>query len=710
MKHCLSDSLRCAAAVWVFWLTALLSPPVATGAGIVYEYDDAGRLVETSAATGSQTSYTLDPAGNHKVSETTIGAPWNLSRPTVPQNVHAQALATGVVQLTWSASSATAPATIRRYKIYRGPTAEATIQIDTSSTAAFTDTSTTAGTTYWYQVESIDSVGLNSGRSAAVTTTSTAPDTSAPSAPGNLRVEGNVLPGDVTLRWDASSDTGGSGLAGYKLTRYPSNPPLEIDIPVLAGQNVTTYRDVGEFSGAISYQLRAYDGVGNVSGYSNSLQVTVPSRGQTPYNLRTTTVTATQVAIAWDGQAAEFTVRRNGQIIGTAASNTYVDNSVSPSTSYTYTVQVSFDPNTGEWASLLSDELPVATPALEWIPLTNSSLIVLPEHAGAYGCSQSSPQDYPNVWLECHLTGSNAYVYYYDVTVNEFASGYRRNSSGQLEVHHQYYGVVPVDTTAPLPATGLNVTRVSATQVNLSWYGGSDVGVVASSGLAGYHIYRNGTHIASTTQTSYADSGVATDYSYSVASYDNAQNVSAQTGAQQPADGAPPYPPTGLAVTEPSVNQVQLTWNATTDVGSAGLAGYKVYRWGVEVATVGGTSYSESVAAGTQYSYTVRAYDSLGNLSGDSNTATITTSSPPQWITLTDSSLNVLPAHAGTYACWSYYYSNGDADIGCRIVSSGVTVYYYYVYYPGWETDMAPGYRLNNGALEAQSHLYGVNP
>ena len=58
-----------------------------------------------------------------------------------------------------------------------------------------------------------------------------------------------------------------------------------------------------------------------------------------------------------------------------------------------------------------------------------------------------------------------------------------------------------------------------------------------------------------------------------------------------------------------------------------GVTGYKVYRGGTEIASLGNmTSYTDTTVAGsTTYSYTVRAVDAAGNLSDPSNTATTTT-------------------------------------------------------------------------------------
>ena len=93
-------------------------------------------------------------------------------------------------------------------------------------------------------------------------------------------------------------------------------------------------------------------------------------------------------------------------------------------------------------------------------------------------------------------------------------------------------------------------------------------------------------------------------------------------------DPTPPSAPTNLIAIANSQTQVNLTWTASTD--NVGVAGYRIIRNGSQIGTSSIASYSDTtVAAGTTYSYLVRAYDAAGNVSADSNTATVTTPSAP---------------------------------------------------------------------------------
>ena len=81
----------------------------------------------------------------------------------------------------------------------------------------------------------------------------------------------------------------------------------------------------------------------------------------------------------------------------------------------------------------------------------------------------------------------------------------------------------PSDTTPPSVPTNLSASVVSSSQINLSWTASTD-----NVGVAGYQVFRNGSQIAATSATSYADFGLSpsTTYSYTVAAYDAAGNVS----------------------------------------------------------------------------------------------------------------------------------------------------------------------------------------
>ncbi len=78
----------------------------------------------------------------------------------------------------------------------------------------------------------------------------------------------------------------------------------------------------------------------------------------------------------------------------------------------------------------------------------------------------------------------------------------------------------PPDTTPPAQVTGLTVTTVSSTQLDLSW------NAVSDPDLSYYNIYRDGVLIATTTATTYSDTGLtpSTTYTYEVSAVDTSGN------------------------------------------------------------------------------------------------------------------------------------------------------------------------------------------
>jgi parallel beta-helix repeat protein len=91
-------------------------------------------------------------------------------------------------------------------------------------------------------------------------------------------------------------------------------------------------------------------------------------------------------------------------------------------------------------------------------------------------------------------------------------------------------------------------------------------------------------------------------------------------------DNDPPTAPTGLTAINVTHNQIDLTWNASTD--NFGVTGYAIYRDGVLLETVNGTTtifQDSTVHPDTTYSYAVEAFDVAGNHSGQSALLQITT-------------------------------------------------------------------------------------
>src|SRR4051794_7007290 len=124
------------------------------------------------------------------------------------------------------------------------------------------------------------------------------------------------------------------------------------------------------------------------------------------------------------------------------------------------------------------------------------------------------------------------------------------------------------DTTAPSTPGNLTSPSHTASSVSLSWAASTD-----NVGVTGYQIFRNGTQVATSTTTSYTNSGLAasTSYSFTVKAVDAAGNVSAaSTPSRHPAppawgDTTPPSTPGNLTSPSHTSSSVSLSWSASTD-------------------------------------------------------------------------------------------------------------------------------------------------
>ncbi len=176
------------------------------------------------------------------------------------------------------------------------------------------------------------------------------------------------------------------------------------------------------------------------------------------------------------------------------------------------------------------------------------------------------------------------------------------------------------DVTAPsVPTNVVAFAPNGSTRVQLSWAASTDNGT-----LAGYGVYRGGIRIANLSAASLAftDTTLAFGtYVYTVDALDAAGNRSAvSAGAtailSATIDTSAPTLPTRLAaLNSPDIHgrDVRLTWTGSTD--NIGVTGYAIYRNGVRVGSVNGTTlaFVDPGLTPQTCTYTIDAFDTRGN-------------------------------------------------------------------------------------------------
>jgi chitodextrinase len=178
----------------------------------------------------------------------------------------------------------------------------------------------------------------------------------------------------------------------------------------------------------------------------------------------------------------------------------------------------------------------------------------------------------------------------------------------------------------PPSAPTLTAGSVTSTSVSLSWTGATD-----NVGVTGYQVRRDGTVVGTVTGTTFTDTAVpAGSHAYAVTARDAAGNESVTSNTVTVGVGctdcAAPSTPTGLAVPAITTTSISLSWNAATD--NVGVTGYQVFRNGTQVASLAGTTFTDTGLVSGSYTYTVKARDAAGNVSPASAPLTATTATP----------------------------------------------------------------------------------
>ena len=167
--------------------------------------------------------------------------------------------------------------------------------------------------------------------------------------------------------------------------------------------------------------------------------------------------------------------------------------------------------------------------------------------------------------------------------------------------------------TGITPPSNLATSNLAQRSVTLSWS-------EATTNVAGYHLYRGGKQVGTSSTTTFAYSSLSCGSSYTlgVSAYDSVGHSSTitKTSATTAAcvDTTAPSMPTGLATSNVGQTSATLSWNPSSD--GVGVAGYRLYAGGATAGTTTATPYAfTALSCSSVYSLGVAAYDAAGNTS-----------------------------------------------------------------------------------------------
>lgn len=571
-----------------------------------------GTVLTVTGLTDATTYYFDVEAMNGAGMSSTSAAASALTIPGIPRSV--QAYGGGEqVQVQWLAPLGGGATT---YVVSRGLTSGGPYgPVATTAALNATDTGLGDGVVYYYVVQAGNASGLSPDSLEAWAQT-------IPTAPVGLSAVGATQ--EAYLSWSAAV-----GATGYVLLRSTVSGGPYAPVATVA---TTSDLDTGLLPATTYYYVvRAADGSGTSGNSSQVAALTIPA----PPTGVTATGGSLVVSLSWTGSAGatSYDVFRSTSpggpfsSIGTTGSTSYVDNSVSAGTWYFYVVEAG---NASGWSPDSSQASTVTIPpaptifSASWGGWSGGYGQVNVSYGGGLGAtdyvigrSLSSGGPYSAVatgnfsFGDYHDTGLAPGTTYYYVVWAVDASGTSPSSPEASAL------------TAPAAPLGLTATG-GVLVVTLAWN--------ASTSAVSYAILRSTgsgySQIATTTSTTFADTGVTsgTWYSYEV----DAVNASGSSPDSSAASAwTAPAPPAGV-VAAGAPSGALVSW-----IGSSTATGYVVLRSlasGGPYAPAGtttGVSFSDTgLISNTTYYYVVEASSSSGT-SGPSLVAGAETSSDP---------------------------------------------------------------------------------
>ena len=536
------------------------------------------------------------------------------SAPGKPTGLTATADGQTEIDLSWTAPSDDGGAAITGYRIEVSTNGSSWSDLvaDTKSTSArYSHTGLTAGSTRHYRVSAINSEGTGPASDSDSATTEQVVPGSPDLVVVNTLAAANVSPGH-SLSLNATVRNQGDGASTSTTLRYYfSSDPTITTSDTEAGTN-------------------EIDSIVPSGNERNAIAVTVPSiPGKYYYGACVDAVTGESDATNNCSTATEVTVRvvnRPPQVVGDVD-----DKVVKEGESFTVDLSSLFTDPDGD--DITSYGFTFRTSGiLTGIASNKSGILSLSAVNIGETIVAVDARDSNGTWSSLEDL--------FKVTVTAAQSA-----------------------TAPGSPTGLTAAADGQTEIDLSWTAPSDDGGAAITGYK-IEVSNNGSSWSDlaadtgSTSASYSHTGLTagTTRHYRVSAINSAgtgpvSNTDSATTDAATAPGAP----TGLTATADGQTEIDLSWNAPADDGGAAITGYKIEvstngsSWSDLAADTGSTSASYShtgLTAGTTRHYRVSAINSAGTgpVSNTDSATTDAASAPDLTVdapTVNDSTLDV---------------------------------------------------------------------
>ncbi len=553
-----------------------------------------------------------------------------------PSSLTATAASASQINLSWTDNSTGETG----FNIYRSLGSCSSFSFLTNVAAnstSYIDSSLLQGTTYCYYVKAYTAYI----ESSASNNSSAATTLPAPSVLGCVTQSAS----QINLTWTDNSD----GESGFKIER--ASPSCSgFSLIHTTGGNAVSYSDT-DLSQNTTYCYRVYAYTSyTTSSYSNTPSCTTSNPPAAPSNL-TATASATsssQINLSWsDNSTSEtgFRLRRatgsscdsSSPIALTVGANvtSTSDTGLSQGTKYCYVAcAYNADGEACSSSSTATTSLPAPTnAAFGTIGPTSMTITWTDNSTGETGFKvERAIGSCASGFSQIGTASANA-TSYNDATLSCSGATYdtycHRVRAYTSDKDSDYSTISSVKATLPCPASSLNSSIISASQIDLSWNdnSGNETGfkIDRKTGVEGTYSLL-ATKSANT--TSHSDSGLSDGITYYYRVYPYNDDGNSSYSNESFATTTLPAPSSFLASSYSS-SQIDLTW---TD-NSSNETGFKIERatstcsgfLPIHTTIANATSYSdEGLPQNTAYCY--RAYAFNANISsGYSNESSTTT-------------------------------------------------------------------------------------
>jgi chitodextrinase len=307
-----------------------------------------------------------------------------------------------------------------------------------------------------------------------------------------------------------------------------------------------TWSSTSATDGSHTLVTEATNAAGQTTSAQESFNVanhTCSSAPSAPAGLKASANGEEAMSLSWSASTAStgcsisgYKVYRNGTLVGSPTTPSYADSGLTPDTIYQYYVEsVDNGGHTSSASGTVSgstapDTTPPSVPTAVAATATSSSAVKLTWGASTDNVAVSGYRIYRNSVLYATVTAPNTSYTDNDVSANTdysyAVSAIDTSSNESAKTNATPYPVhtpAAVDTTPPSAPSGLIVALSTSDTVTLEWTASTD-----NTAVAGYHVYRNGSLLATVSSTSYTDTGLSasTKYTYYVVAYDTSANLS----------------------------------------------------------------------------------------------------------------------------------------------------------------------------------------